>query len=140
MQYLSTEEVRALEKKANEIRQSIIEMLTEAGSGHTAGSLDMADIFTLLYFNVLQHDPKNPDWEERDRLVLSAGHICPVLYATMAHAVRSVVLQKIRNVINIPQVINSDNIKIRMTKCHLKERSSNSTKTIDCYFSHAKKT
>lgn len=86
MQYLSTEEVRALETKANEIRQSIIEMLTEAGSGHTAGSLDMADIFTLLYFNVLQHDPKNPDWEERDRLVLSAGHICPVLYATMAHA------------------------------------------------------
>jgi len=85
MQYLRGEEVTVLEKKANEIRQSIIEMLAEAGSGHTAGPLDMADIFTLLYFHVLRHDPKNPEWEDRDRLVLSAGHICPVLYATMAH-------------------------------------------------------
>lgn len=86
MKYLTGDEVRALELKANEIRQSIIEMLTEAGSGHTAGPLGMADIFTLLYFAVLKHDPKNPDWEERDRLILSNGHICPVLYATMAHA------------------------------------------------------
>lgn len=86
MRYLSTKEVRSLELQANEIRQSIIEMLVEAGSGHTAGPLDMADIFTLLYFKILQHDPKNPDWEERDRLILSNGHICPVLYATLAHA------------------------------------------------------
>ncbi len=86
MQYLSSEQVRDLERKANEIRESIIEMLVAAGSGHTAGPLDMADIFALLYFNVLKHDPNNPDWEDRDRLVLSAGHICPVLYATMAHA------------------------------------------------------
>lgn len=86
MQYLHGEEVTVLERKANEIRQSIIEMLAEAGSGHTAGPLDMADIFTLLYFHVLRHDPKNPEWADRDRLVLSAGHICPVLYATMAHA------------------------------------------------------
>ncbi len=86
MKYLTSEEVRALELKANEIRQSIIEMLTEAGSGHTAGPLGMADIFTLLYFAVMKHDPKNVDWEERDRLILSNGHICPVLYATMAHA------------------------------------------------------
>jgi transketolase len=86
MKYLTSDEVRALELKANEIRQSIIEMLTAAGSGHTAGPLGMADIFTLLYFAVLKHDPKNPDWEERDRLILSNGHICPVLYATMAHA------------------------------------------------------
>ncbi len=86
MYYLSNTEVKKLEEKANEIRQSVIEMLVAAGSGHTAGSLDMADIFTLLYFNVLKHDPHNPNWEERDRLVLSAGHICPVLYATMAHA------------------------------------------------------
>lgn len=83
---LSTTEVKDLEIKANEIRQSIIEMLVEAGSGHTAGPLGMADVFTLLYFAALRHDPQNPDWEERDRLVLSAGHICPVLYATMAHA------------------------------------------------------
>jgi transketolase len=86
MQYLSNEEIADLEHKANEIRQSVIEMLVAAGSGHTAGPLDMADIFALLYFHVLRHDPKNPNWEDRDRLVLSAGHICPVLYATMAHA------------------------------------------------------
>jgi transketolase len=86
MNYLGNDEIKVLEIKANEIRQSIIEMLVEAGSGHTAGPLDMADIFSLLYFSVLKHDPKNPDWAERDRLVLSAGHICPVLYATMAHA------------------------------------------------------
>lgn len=86
MQYLSSEEVQVLERQANLIRQSIIEMLTEAGSGHTAGPLGMADVFTLLYFGILKHDPANPDWEERDRLVLSNGHICPVLYATLAHA------------------------------------------------------
>jgi transketolase len=86
MKYLTDKDVKILEAKANEIRQSIIEMLMEAGSGHTAGPLGMADIFTLLYFEVLRHDPKNPGWDERDRLVLSNGHICPVLYATMAHA------------------------------------------------------
>ncbi len=86
MHYLSDEEVRNLEIKANEIRESIIEMLVEAGSGHTAGPLDMADIFALLYFEILKHNPKDPEWSERDRLVLSNGHICPVLYATMAHA------------------------------------------------------
>jgi len=61
-------------------------MLVEAGSGHSAGPLGMADIFAALYFHILKHDPKKLDWEERDRLVLSNGHICPVLYATMAHA------------------------------------------------------
>ena len=86
MQYLSDEEVLALEKKANEIRQSVIEMLIVAGSGHTAGPLDMADVFTLLYFHVLHHRPNEPLWSDRDRLILSNGHICPVLYATMAHA------------------------------------------------------
>lgn len=86
MHYLTDDEVRSLENTANQIRQSVIEMLIEAGSGHTAGPLGMADIFTLLYFEVLKHDPTNPSWDERDRLVLSNGHICPVLYATMAHA------------------------------------------------------
>ena len=86
MHYLSDEEIVKLEIKANEIRQSIIEMLVEAGSGHTAGPLDMADIFTLLYFEVLKHNPKDPFWEDRDRVILSNGHICPVLYATMAHS------------------------------------------------------
>ena len=75
-----------MEGKANEIRESIIESLIEAGSGHSAGPLGMADIFTALYFGILKHDPTNPKWEERDRLVLSNGHIAPVLYATMAHA------------------------------------------------------
>lgn len=86
MHYLTDEEVRDLELKANEIRQSIIEMLVEAGSGHTAGPLDMADIFALLYFEILKHKPTDPFWKERDRVILSNGHICPVLYAAMAHA------------------------------------------------------
>lgn len=75
-----------LELKANEIRQDIIKMLLAAGSGHSAGPLGLADIFTALYFNILNHDPKHPDWAERDRLILSNGHCCPVQYATMAHA------------------------------------------------------
>ncbi len=86
MSHLSDEKIIQLEKTANDIRKNIIEMLVEAGSGHTAGPLGMADVFTLFYFHVLKHDPKNPEWVERDRLVLSNGHICPVLYATMAHA------------------------------------------------------
>ena len=84
--FLTQEKNLELQKKANEIRISIIESLLEAKSGHTAGPLGMADIFTLFYFHILKHDPKNPSWEERDRVVLSNGHICPVLYATMAHA------------------------------------------------------
>lgn len=79
-------EVAGLEKQAQAIRETLIEMLVAAGSGHTAGPLDMADIFTAFYFYILKHDPKQPDWEERDRLVLSNGHITPVRYATMAHA------------------------------------------------------
>src|SRR3990167_6705846 len=83
---LYDDKVKFLETKANEIRLSIIDMLLAAGSGHTAGPLGMADIFTALYFHLLKHDPKNPNWEERDRLILSNGHIAPVLYASMAHA------------------------------------------------------
>jgi transketolase len=83
---LTDTQVTQLEQKALNIRRSVIDSLIEAKSGHTAGPLDMADIFTYLYFHALKHDPKNPQWEYRDRLVLSNGHICPVLYATMAHA------------------------------------------------------
>ncbi|MBV9159091.1 MAG: transketolase [Candidatus Kaiserbacteria bacterium] len=83
---LTDAELKSLSEKANDIRQTIIEMLVAAGSGHTAGPLGMADIFTALYFRVLKHDPKNPDWSERDRLILSNGHIVPVRYAAMAHA------------------------------------------------------
>lgn len=75
-----------LEKRAEEIRETIITMLVAAGSGHTAGPLGLADIFAAFYFHILKHDPKNPDWEERDRLVLSNGHTVPVRYAAMAHA------------------------------------------------------
>jgi transketolase len=83
---LEKEDKKFLENKARDIRISIVEMLAEAGSGHTAGPLGMVDVFTTLYFKVLKHNPKKPDWEERERVVLSNGHICPVLYATMAHA------------------------------------------------------
>ncbi|HEX9721920.1 MAG TPA: transketolase [Candidatus Paceibacterota bacterium] len=78
--------IQELEQKANEIRQDIIRMLLEAGSGHSGGPLGMTDIFTALYFRVLKHDPKKPKWADRDRLVLSNGHIVPVRYVTMMHA------------------------------------------------------
>ncbi len=78
--------ISQIETKANHIRRDIINMLTIAGSGHTAGSLGMADVFAALYFDILNHNPKKPNWHQRDRLVLSNGHICPVLYASMAHA------------------------------------------------------
>jgi len=86
MSYPHEDKIKFLETKANDIRESIIEMLVEAGSGHTAGPLGMADIFTAFYFHILNHDPRNPLWEERDRLILSNGHICPVQYAALAHA------------------------------------------------------
>ena len=86
MKSIADAEVLELYLHANDIRQTIIEMLVSAGSGHTAGPLGMSDIFAALYFHVLKHDPKNPDWPERDRLILSNGHICPVRYSAMAHA------------------------------------------------------
>jgi transketolase len=79
-------EITKLEEIAKQVRISIIESLAEAGSGHLGGSLGLADIFTALYFKVLNHDPSKPQWEERDRLILSIGHVAPVLYATLAHA------------------------------------------------------
>ncbi|MBI3634300.1 MAG: transketolase, partial [Candidatus Yonathbacteria bacterium] len=86
MTHLHDDNIKFLEEKAIEVRKSIIEALVEAKSGHTAGPLGMADIFTAFYFHILKHDPKNPGWEERDRVVLSNGHICPVLYSAMAHS------------------------------------------------------
>jgi transketolase len=82
---LTDAEVGSLEAAAERIRETIIGMLVAAGSGHTAGSLGMADIFTALYFHILNHRPQEPQWAERDRLVLSNGHIVPVQYAAMAH-------------------------------------------------------
>ena len=78
--------MRQLEDMAKHIREMILTALTEAGSGHTGGSLDLVDIFTVLYFNHLRHDPKSPTWEGRDKVVLSIGHTAPVLYATLAAA------------------------------------------------------
>ena len=78
--------IARLEEIANDIREDIIEMLLVAGSGHSAGPLGLADIFTALYFDILNHDPKNPDWLDRDILILSNGHCVPVRYAAMAHA------------------------------------------------------
>ena len=83
---LSGTEIRSIESRARDIRETIIKMLVAAGSGHTAGPLGMADIFAAFYFHILTHRPQEPEWEERDRLLLSNGHICPVRYAAMAHA------------------------------------------------------
>lgn len=77
------EELRVI---ANDLRQDIIKMLVEAGSGHSAGPLGLADIFASMYFNILKHDPENPDWDQRDMLLLSNGHCVPVQYAALAHA------------------------------------------------------
>ncbi len=86
MHELTEEKIAFLENKAMEMRVDVVKMLAEAGSGHTAGPLGMADIFAALYFHILNHDPKHPKWEDRDRLVLSNGHICPILYAALANA------------------------------------------------------
>lgn len=83
---LEPKPILEIKKIANSIREDIIKMLVEAKSGHSAGPLDMADVFAALYFHVLHHDPKKPNWPERDKLFLSCGHICPVWYATLAHA------------------------------------------------------
>ncbi len=84
--HLSEPELTALTKTAQQVRVKTIKILTEAGSGHPGGSLGMADIFTALYFKLLNHSPDNPEWEDRDYLLLSNGHSCPVLYATLAQA------------------------------------------------------
>ena len=76
--------ITQLEKMANQVRQDIIRMLVEAGSGHSAGPLDLADIMTALYFDIMDIDPKNPEWVDRDVFFLSNGHCVPVQYAVMA--------------------------------------------------------
>jgi len=83
---ISPKLVAEIESKANDIRKSIITSLAEAGSGHTAGPLDMADILATLFFYSANHKPDQPDWPERDRIILSHGHTCPGFYAAMAHA------------------------------------------------------
>jgi len=85
MKFEKTTDLKKLKIAANTIRKDVVLMLTEAKSGHSAGSLGLADVFTALYFNVLNHDPQNPNWEERDRFLLSNGHVCPVQYAALAN-------------------------------------------------------
>lgn len=75
---------KQLAQTASEIRQAIIRMLIEAGSGHSAGPLGITDILVALYFEILRIDPQKPSWNERDRFILSAGHLAPALYATLA--------------------------------------------------------
>ncbi len=75
-----------LQHKANDLREDVIRMLEKAGSGHTAGALGMADIVTALYFHILNIDPKNPTWSDRDMFFLSNGHTVPIQYAAMAEA------------------------------------------------------
>lgn len=86
MSQVSEKKIKELEIIANKLRQLVIESIANAASGHQGGSLGMADIFSALYFHFLNHDPKRPEWEDRDRLILSNGHICPVRYAAMAEA------------------------------------------------------
>lgn len=81
-----TKTITELELLATDMRTDLIKMLEHAGSGHSAGPLGLADIFTALYFEVLKHDPKKPDWPERDLLILSNGHCVPIQYVAMAHA------------------------------------------------------
>ncbi|MDD4848688.1 MAG: transketolase [Bacteroidales bacterium] len=78
--------MKTIQEIAYHIRIDILKMLNAAGSGHLGGSLDLVEIFTWLYFKEMQHRPKEPDWNDRDRLVLSIGHVAPVLYASLAHA------------------------------------------------------
>ncbi|MBI4239556.1 transketolase [Candidatus Uhrbacteria bacterium] len=75
-----------LELIANTLRQDVISMLAHAGSGHSAGPLGLADFFSVLYFHILRHKPKEPLWEKRDRFILSCGHVCPILYVTLARS------------------------------------------------------
>ena len=86
MEHIHDDKIKKLELIANRLRQHVIESVAHAGSGHQGGPLGMADIFSALYFHILNHNPKNPQWGERDRLILSNGHICPVRYAAMAEA------------------------------------------------------
>ncbi len=86
MRHLHEKKIKELELIANRLRQHVIRMVAEAGSGHQGGPLGMADVFTVLYFHILNHKPKDPMWADRDRLILSNGHICPIRYAAMAEA------------------------------------------------------
>ncbi|MEM4364229.1 MAG: 1-deoxy-D-xylulose-5-phosphate synthase N-terminal domain-containing protein, partial [Candidatus Diapherotrites archaeon] len=73
-----------LKEKSRLLRKDILYMTTKAGSGHPTSSFSCIDILVALYFNVMNHDPKNPEWKERDRFIMSKGHAAPALYAVLA--------------------------------------------------------
>lgn len=81
---MSDASVKRLEKVATDLRKIILKMIHHAGSGHPGGSLSAVDILTVLYFHEMRIDPKNPEWKDRDRFILSKGHACPALYAVLA--------------------------------------------------------
>lgn len=85
MKKISDNQIKELQQKARQIRRDIVDMLCRACSGHPGGSLSAADLVTALYFAVLRHDPKNPQWPDRDRFHMSKGHCCPLWYAVLAH-------------------------------------------------------
>ena len=78
--------ITELKEMAKNLRRHVITMIATAGSGHTGGSLSAADIITALYFKILHHNPKNPQWQDRDRFILSKGHAAPILYAALAES------------------------------------------------------
>lgn len=86
MEILSEKKTKFLEMMANQLRQDVVEALVNAGSGHSASPLGTADIFSAFYFHILNHEPKKPNWPDRDRFILSCGHYCPIQYAAMARA------------------------------------------------------
>ena len=86
MPVLNSKKIEDLQEKSKTIRKHVIKMLSEAGSGHPGGSLSLVELLTVLYFHKMKHDPKNPNWTGRDRLILSKGHACPAWYATLAEA------------------------------------------------------
>lgn len=86
MNLLSDEKLNYLQSLAFKLREDVIRMVSQANSGHIAGPLGLAEIFVALYFEILNHDPQKPDWEDRDRLVVSNGHVCPIWYATLARS------------------------------------------------------
>ncbi len=86
MDALHEKKIKKLEEIAAALRHDAVEMVINAGSGHIAGPLGMADIFAALYFHVIKHNHRRPAWVERDRVILSNGHICPIQYAALAHA------------------------------------------------------
>jgi len=122
MAHVHNERLKELEEIAAKLRFESVQMVINAGSGHVGGPLGMADIFTALYFEVLKHDPKKPDWEERDRVILSNGHICPIQYAAMAYSGyfpavtrvngRSMIADSVRPIISVDTSGSSETAKI----------------------------